>query len=296
MPFIKVGHENDQEIKIHFSDQGQGDVVVCIHGYPFSGSAWEKQLVPLLQAGYRVITYDRRGFGLSSHPSKGYDYDTFATDLNMLLAELNLQNVTLVGHSMGTGEVARYLGKYGSERIRAAVFIAPIPPFLLKTSDNQTGVDETVFEGLKDAIRNDRYAFMSDFLKNFYNTDKQSSFLVSEEKLRADFNLGTSSSPIAFYECVDTWITDFRKDLPSINVPSLIIQGDEDQILPLEATGKILAKKIKARLKVIEGGSHGIPWTHGEEIAKEILDFMKETATHIPKGQTIASESTRSTH
>lgn len=277
MGYITVGKENSSDIRIHYEDHGQGDVVLMIHGYPFSGTAWEKEEARFLQEGHRVITYDRRGFGLSSKPSTGYDWDTFAQDLDTIMNELGLTNVTLVGHSMGTGELTRYLAKYGSKRVTRAVFISPIPPFLLKTNDNPSGVDKNVFEGFKEAIKKDRYEFISTFLKNFYNLGVISKHNLSEEKLRADFNLAANSSPIAFLKCVDTWTADFRQDLPKITVPSLIIQGDADKILPFEATGKLMAKQIKAKLQVIEGGSHGIPWTHAGEINQAILSFIAET-------------------
>lgn len=273
MPFISVGQENSNDIKVYYEDHGQGDVLLMIHGYPFSGVAWEKQATFFLEKGYRVITYDRRGFGYSSKPSVGYDYDTFAKDLELLLIELDLNDVTLVGHSMGTGEITRYLSRYGSKRIKGGILVSPIPPFLLKTSDNQNGVDQKLFDGFNAAIKKDRYAFMSQFLDAFYNLGHGKHDL-SQEKIRADFNLGVSSSPIAFYECVNTWLTDFRQDLPKIDVPILVIQGDKDNILPLDVTGKILAPQIKADLRIIKGGSHGIPWTHADEISEAILEFI----------------------
>jgi non-heme chloroperoxidase len=281
MAFMTVGQENSSEIKIHYEDHGHGEPILMIHGYPFSGQAWEKQERRLIEAGHRVICYDRRGFGASSHPSKGYDYDTLAKDLDVLLEELHLTNVTLVGHSMGTGEIARYLGSFGSKRIRAAVFISPIPPFLLKNQENQQGVPAEDLENFKKRIKEDRYAFMSNFLKTFYNLDDSSNEVLSQEKLTADFNQGSSSSPIAFLKCVDSWLTDFRKDLPKIDIPCLVIQGDADKILPIEATGKVLAKQLKAPLKVIAGGSHGILWTHANEITDEIMNFLENVESKI---------------
>jgi non-heme chloroperoxidase len=276
MPYITVGKENFSDIKIHYEDHGKGNPIVLIHGFPFSGAAWEKQEAVLLKANHRVITYDRRGFGQSSQPSKGYNFDTFADDLQKLILELDLNDVTLVGHSMGTGEIARYLGTFGSKRISRAVFIAPIPPFLLKTEDNESGVDASVFEGIKSAIVADRPLYIAEFIKNFYNTDINLGKSVSKEKTFADFNLGTSASAIATLACVSSWLTDFRPDLPKINIPCLVIHGDADRILPFESTAQILAKAIKARLIKISGGSHGIPWTHAEVVNKEILEFMGE--------------------
>lgn len=279
MPHLIVGQENSQDIKIHFEDHGAGEIILMIHGYPFSGTAWEKEETVLLNEGYRVITYDRRGFGLSSRPSAGYDYDTFAKDLDTLLTELDLHEVTLVGHSMGTGEIARYLSHFGSDRISRAVFVAPIPPFILKTADNENGVDPEVFDTFKKEIDIDRYAFITDFLKKFYNTSKLLGKPLSDEKIRADFNLASSCSPIAFSKCVDTWLTDFRDDLPKITIPCHVIQGDADEILPFDITGKLLAEKLNCTLKVIPGGSHGIPWTHADIVSDEILSFMRRDTT-----------------
>lgn len=284
MPFITVDKENSSDIRIHYEDHGQGEeVLVLIHGYPFSGTAWEKEEAVFLQEGYRVITYDRRGFGLSSKPSSGYNWDTFANDLDKLLTTLDLRNVTLVGHSMGSGEVTRYLANFGSDRISRAVMISPIPPFLLKTDENE-GVPQSKFDEFKDAIKKDRYAFISEFLKNFYNLKMIfGNADLSDEKLRADFNLAASSSPIGFFECVSTWTADFRQDLSKITVPCLVIQGDADKILPFEFTGKKLAEKISAKLVTISGGSHGIPWTHADEISREIIEFMQYHVTAKPQ-------------
>lgn len=276
MPFVTVAQENSQDIKLHFEDHGSGEIILMIHGYPFSGGAWEKEEAVLLSEGFRVITYDRRGFGMSSRPSSGYDYDTFAKDLEALMSELDLTDVTLVGHSMGTGEIARYLSTFGSERVSRAVFVAPIPPFLLKTDNNPNGVDKEVFDEFKKAIEVDRYAFITDFLKKFYNTSKLLGKPLSDEKIKADFNLASISSPIAFLKCVDSWLTDFRDDLPKIDIPCHVIQGDADEILPFDITGKILAEKLGCTLKVIPGGSHGIPWTHADIISEEILTFMRQ--------------------
>jgi non-heme chloroperoxidase len=290
MSFVTVGKENKSDIKIHYTDHGQGEPLVLIHGYPFSGTAWEKEEAKFLEEGYRVITYDRRGFGLSSKPASGYNYDTFANDLDVLLNELSLRNVTLIGHSMGTGEITRYLGNYGAERVKSAVFISPIPPFILKTDDNPNGVDRDIFEGFKNKIQEDRYAFITEFLKNFYNLGLGNIFSgshISDEKLRADFSLACSSSPFGFYKCVDTWLTDFRSDIPKITVPCLIIQGDKDQILPIEKTGEVLAKQLTAKLAVIPGGSHGIPWTHADDICEEVLSFLAPSESLRPIRETI---------
>src|SRR5437660_4967 len=207
MPYVSVGTENGAAIEIYYEDHGSGTPVVLIHGYPLNGHSWERQERVLLQAGYRVITYDRRGFGRSSQPTVGYDYDTFATDLNALLEHLALQDIALVGFSMGTGEVARYLGKYGSGRVRKAAMLGAIPPFLLKTEDNPEGVDGEVFEGLEAAIVKDRYAYFKEFFDNFYNVDKLAPERISEQAWQASFTVAVGSSPYATYACVGTWLT-----------------------------------------------------------------------------------------
>ena len=236
MPSITVGNENDAAIEIHYEDHGSGRPVVLIHGYPLNGNSWERQERELLNHGHRVITYDRRGFGRSSQPTVGYDYDTFAADLNALLEHLDLTDIVLAGFSMGTGEVTRYLGSYGSARVRKAALLGAIPPFLLKTNDNPEGVDEAVFDAIKVAVVKDRYVWFKDFFDNFYNVDKLMPERISEQAWQASFNVAAGASPYASYACVDTWLTDFREDLPKIDVPVLVVHGTEDRILPFEAT------------------------------------------------------------
>jgi non-heme chloroperoxidase len=277
MPHIKVGTENDTDIKIYYEDHGSGQPVVLIHGYPLNSDSWERQEPELLSAGYRVIRYDRRGFGYSSRPTTGFDYDTFAADLNALLEQLSLEDVVLVGFSMGTGEVIRYLGKYGSARVRKGVLFGAIPPFLLKTADNPEGVDGQVFKGIQAAIVKDRYAYFKDFLDNFYNVDKFAPDRISEQAWQASFNVAAAASPHASYACVDAWLTDFRADLPNIDVPMLVVHGTEDRILPYEATAKRLPGLV-ANLKLIsvEGGPHNIGWTHPEESNRALLEFLAD--------------------
>jgi non-heme chloroperoxidase len=277
MTRITVGSENTTAIEIHYEDHGSGQPVVLIHGYPLNGESWELQERALLQAGYRVITYDRRGFGHSSHPTVGYDYDTFAADLNALLEKLDLDDVVLAGFSMGSGEVTRYLAMYGSRRVRKAALLGAIPPFLLKTADNPEGVDGQVFEGIKAAIVKDRYAYFKDFFDNFYNVDKLAPERIGERALQASFNVAAGASPYATYACVDTWLTDFRGDLPKIDVPTLVIHGTEDRILPFDATSKRLPGLIKdVRLVTVEGGPHNIAWTHPDEVNRALLAFLSE--------------------
>jgi non-heme chloroperoxidase len=275
MPHINVGTENDTDIKIYYEDHGSGQPVVLIHGYPLNSDSWERQEPELLSAGYRVIRYDRRGFGNSSRPTTGFDYDTFAADLNALMEQLALEDVVLVGFSMGTGEVTRYLGKYGSARVRKGVLLGAIPPFLLKTDDNPEGVDGQVFKDIQAAIVKDRYAYFKDFLNNFYNVDKLGPDRISEQAWQASFNVAADSSPHASYACVGTWLTDFRADLSNIEVPMLVVHGTEDRILPYEATAKRLPGLV-ANLKLIsvEGGPHNIGWTHPEESNKALLEFL----------------------
>jgi non-heme chloroperoxidase len=241
-----------------------------------NGHSWEKQVLVLLNAGYRVITYDRRGFGASSQPSFGYDYDTFAADLNTLMTKLDLQNTVLVGFSMGTGEVTHYLGKYGSERVQKAVLMAPVPPFLLKTDDNPEGVDQSVFDGIMKAIVDDRPAYFSAFFKAFFNVDVLLGKRISNETIQASWNVAVGSSAKATLDCVPSWLTDFRDDLPRIDVPTLIIHGDADRILPLESTAARLLLLIKnSQLVVIPGGSHAINWTHADQVNPVLLDFLQ---------------------
>jgi len=277
MPYVTVGKENSGDIELYYEDHGSGRPVVLIHGFPQSGAAWEKQVLALLKAGYRNITYDRRGFGKSSQPTMGYDYDTFAADLNKIMTDLNLRETTLVGHSMGTGEVARYLNTFGSGRVSKAVFVSPIPPFLLKTGDNPEGVDQSVFDSILQSIAKDRPAYLTKFFSDFYNLDVTLGNRISEEVVRSSWNIAVGASAAGTAACVPTWLTDFRKDLPRIDVPALIIQGDADRILPFPVTGKRLNDALKgSRLVVLKDGSHGLPWTHGEEINNELLSFLKQ--------------------
>ena len=284
MPYITVGKENSGTIDIYYEDHGSGTPVVLIHGYPLSGSSWEKQVPVLLDAGHRVITYDRRGFGKSSQPTTGYNYDAFAEDLHKLVTQLGLRDFGLVGFSMGGGEVARYLGKYGSKGVNKAVIISGVPPFLLMTPDNPEGVDGSVFEGIKKAIVADRYAFFTDFFKNFYNTDLLLGKRVSEQAVQASWNIGAGASATASLACVPTWHEDFRSDLSRVDVPTLVIHGDADRILPIAATGLRTAKLIKgARLLVVKDGPHCITWTHAEQVNGGLLEFLGKDKEALKK-------------
>jgi non-heme chloroperoxidase len=277
MPYMTVGKENSGNIDLYYEDHGSGKPVVLIHGYPLSGASWEKQMAALLPAGHRVITYDRRGFGKSSQPTTGYNYDTFAEDLHKLVTHLQLRDVALAGFSMGGGEVARYIGKYGSKGVSKAVFIAAVPPFLLKTPDNPEGVDGSVFDGIQKAIAADRYAFFTEFFKNFYNTDLLLGKRVSEQAVQSSWNVAAGSSATASFACVPTWHEDFRKDLTRVDVPTLVIHGDADRIVPIGASGHRTATLIKgARLMAVKNGPHCITWTHAEEVNRELVNFLGE--------------------
>lgn len=276
MAFVTVGEENSTSIDLYYEDHGSGPPVVLIHGYPLDGHSWEKQLPMLLDTGHRVITYDRRGFGQSSQPTTGYDYDTFTADLDALLTRLDLHGVTLVGFSMGSGEVTRYLSRHGTDRVARAALLGPIPPFLLKTRDNPAGVDQSVFDGLLDAVRRDRYAFFSAFFRDFYATDENLGTRLSEEALRASFNVARHSGAHASVACVPTWLTDFRADVPALaNVPLLIVQGTHDRILPIDSCGRRLHQLLPDATYVeIDGAPHGMSWTHWADVNSALEEFV----------------------
>jgi len=286
MSYIEVGKENSTSIHLYYEDHGSGSPVVLIHGYPLSSASWEKQVPALLQAGHRVIAYDRRGFGKSSQPTTGYNYDTFAEDLHKLVTHLKLRDFTLVGFSMGGGEVARYIGKYGSKGVSNAVIIGGVPPFLLKTADNPEGVDGSVFEGIQKAVAADRYAFFTEFFKNFYNTDVNLGKRVSEQAVQASWNVAAIASATASLACVPTWHEDFRNDVARIDVPTLVIHGDADRIVPFSAAGQRTAKLINgAELVVIKDGPDNVAWTHAEEVNNALVSFLAKPAA---KGQASA--------
>jgi non-heme chloroperoxidase len=278
MPYVTVGTENSSPIDIYYEDHGSGQPIILIHGFPLNGASWEKQIPELLDAGYRVITYDRRGFGKSSQPTVGYDYRTFAADLKTLIDTLDLSDLVLAGFSMGTGEVTRYLGTYGSQRVVKAALFAPIPPFLLLSDDNPQGVPAEVFEGFKQAIRDDRPAYLKSFLDAFNNVDVFGGTRISDQALQQQFIVGVGASAIGTVRCVDTWLTDFRDDLPKLDVPVLVVQGTEDRILPIDATGRRLPGLIKdVRFIEVDRGPHNIGWTHPDEVNSALHDFLTES-------------------
>jgi non-heme chloroperoxidase len=274
--FVTVGRENSTNIDLYYEDLGSGRPVVLVHGYPLNGHSWERQTKALVDAGYRVIAYDRRGWGQSSQPIAGHDYDTYAADLKELLEQLDLDDIVLCGFSMGTGEVTRYLGKYGSERVEKAVMFGAIPPFLLKTDDNPEGVDGSVYEGIKEAALKDRYVWFKQFFDDFYNVDKLAPARISEHAWQASFNVACMGSAYSSYACVDAWLTDFRDDLPKIDVPTLVAHGTEDRILPYQATAARLPDLIEdVEVIPVEEGPHNIGWTHPEVVNPLLLAFVE---------------------
>jgi non-heme chloroperoxidase len=289
MPHVNVGKENSGDVSLYYEDHGSGDPVVLIHGYPLSGASWERQIPALLAAGHRVITYDRRGFGKSSQPSTGYNYDTFAEDLHKLISHLHLREFALVGFSMGGGEIARYIGKHGSKGVTKAVFISSVPPFLLKTPDNPEGVDRAVFDGIEKAITADRYAFFTAFFKDFYNTDQLLGKRISDQAVQASWNIAAGASATASLACVAAWYEDFRKDLARVDVPTLVIHGDSDRIVPFAAAGQRTAQLVKgARLHVVKDGPHAVNWTHADEVTPALVEFLGTNAKVVARKDTAA--------
>ncbi|MFH9012176.1 alpha/beta fold hydrolase [Streptomyces sp. NPDC017943] len=276
MPYITVGQENSTAIDLYYEDHGSGQPVVLIHGFPLDGHSWERQSAVLLDAGHRVITYDRRGFGQSSQPTTGYDYDTFADDLNTVMETLDLRDAVLVGFSMGTGEVARYLARHGSARVAKAAFLASLEPCLLKSDDNPDGVaPKEFFDGIIAAVKADRYAYYTEFYKDFYNLDENLGTRISEEAVRNSWQVAARGGSHAAAAAPATWYTDFRADIPAIDVPALILHGTADRILPVEGTGRPFHKALAAADYVeIEGAPHGLLWTHAEEVNAALLAFL----------------------
>ncbi|QQQ79453.1 alpha/beta hydrolase [Saccharothrix sp. 6-C] len=277
MGTITVGTEGSTDVELYYEDHGSGQPVVLIHGYPLDGQSWEKQTAALVEAGYRVITYDRRGFGRSSKTMTGYDYDTFAGDLDKVLTRLDLRDVVLVGFSMGSGEVARYLGSYGSERVAKAAFLGALQPFLLQAEDNPAGVPQSVFDGIAEQAEADRYAWYENFFVDFFNTDENLGSRLSDAALRANWATAVDSAPVAAYACVPTWLTDFRADVERIDVPALILHGTADRILPIDATAREFRRRLPdARYVEIDGAPHGLLLTHTAEVNAALLAFLTD--------------------
>lgn len=279
MGSITVGHENGAPINLHFEDVGAGKPVVLIHGWPLSGRSWEKQVPALVEEGYRVITYDRRGFGQSSQPWNGYEYDTFAKDLNEVLKHLDLQEVTLVGFSMGGGEVARYIGTYGTDRIARAILAGAVPPYLYKASDNPDGgFDDAGIQSLQEGVKSDRIAFLDNFTTNFFASGDRKD-LVSEEFRIYNRDIAAFASPKGTLDCIAAFSkTDFREDLKKFDVPTLILHGDSDAIVPLEISGQKAHELIaESQLVVVKDGPHGFNATHADEFNAELIQFLKNS-------------------
>jgi pimeloyl-ACP methyl ester carboxylesterase len=278
MGYVTVGTENSTDIDIYYEDHGSGQPVVLVHGYPLDGHSWELQARALLEAGYRVITYDRRGFGRSSKVATGYDYDTFAADLHRLLTRLDLHDVVLVGFSMGTGELARYVRNHGHERIAKLAFLASLEPFLVRTDDNPGGAPRDGFEATIAAARADRFAWFTQFYRDFYNLDETLGSRVSEEVVRANWNTATASAPTAAWAVVPAWIEDFRPDVAAVRAagtPALIVHGTADRLLPIDVTGGgVHAAFPEAEYGGLEGAPHGLLWTHAAEVNEALLRFV----------------------
>lgn len=274
MPFIKSSQQNAKPVNIYYEDLGKGKPIVFIHGWPLSGSMWEYQVVPLTAQGFRCITYDRRGFGKSDRPFSGYDYDTMAGDLKALMDELNLQDVMLVGFSMGGGEIAKYFTHYGNAHVSKVVLVSCVTPYMLKTPDNSEGVPQDVFEQMTEGMKEDRPGFMEAFNKTFYGVSLMN-HPVSDAFLQNALTKVMDSSPIATLECAKAFaFTDFRNDMTNINVPTLVIHGDADNTVPIKATGAESARVIKdARLIVYKGAPHGLWFTEKEKLTQDLIDF-----------------------
>jgi non-heme chloroperoxidase len=277
MGTVVVGQENSTPIELYYEDHGDGPPVVLLHGWPVDSRSWEPQLYPLLSAGHRVITYDRRGFGRSSRPTAGYDFTTLAADLNALLEQLDLTGATVIGFSLGTGELARYIGRYGTGRLNGCVFIESLAPSFAKSADNPWGVDEAGVAGVQQAILGDRFAWLQGLIGDFLNLDDYLGKRVSEETVRALWNAGAEAAPYATWACPPGWLDDFTDDIKRIDVPMLIVHGTADRILPIDGQGRRLHAALPdARYVEIDGGPHVLAVTHTEELNRELLAFLAE--------------------
>ncbi len=280
MGYITVGQENSTDIELYYEDQGSGQPVVLVHGYPLDGHSWELQTRELLAAGYRVITYDRRGFGASSKVGSGYDYDTFASDLDTVLSTLDLRDVILVGFSMGTGELARYVTNHGHERVAKLAFLASLEPFLVQRDDNPEGVPQSVFDGIVDAARADRYAWFTQFYQDFYNLEENLGTRISEEVVRANWTTAVGSAPgrrVRGRALVDRGLprpTSRRSGRPASR-PS-ILHGTKDNILPIDASGRRFARRPCPTRSTSRSRAHphGLLWTHADEVNAALLAFV----------------------
>ncbi len=276
MPYLDRTTGTDlSDIKIYYEDYGTGKPIILIHGWPLSGAMWEYQVPVLIDAGYRVITYDRRGFGKSSRPYTGFDYSTMSHDLHELILKLELEGVTLVGFSMGGGEIAKYVDKYGTSNLSKLIFISSIAPYMLKTDDNADGVPASVFEDMKTAVKEDRSGFLKGFGENFVNYE-QNIERVSDGQLDYNFNIAAAASPKGTLDCIDAFgTTDLRDPMKTIDVPTLFIHGDADEIVPLKPTSEAGHKLVKdSDLKIIKDAPHGLYLTHKEKLHQHLLEFL----------------------
>ncbi len=278
MAYIRVATENSVDIELSYTDQGSGQPVVLIHGFPLDGESWGKQQAALLDAGYRVVAYDRRGFGDSTKAGSGYDYDTFAADLHALMEELDLRDAVLVGFSMGTGEIARYLSRYGAERVAKAAFLGSLEPYLLITDEHPDGAGpQEFFDGIRADVLKDRYAFLTGFFEGFYNLEENLGTRISDEALAASVATGNRAGNTAIAAAPLTWPTDFRDDIPAITMPALILHGTADNVLPIDKTARKFRELLpEATYVEIEGAPHGLLWTHGDEVNEALLAFLRD--------------------
>jgi non-heme chloroperoxidase len=279
MSTVTVGQENSSSIELYYEDHGSGPPVVLLAGWPLDSRSWKPQLAPLLDAGHRVVLYDRRGFGQSSRPATGYDFDTLAEDLHTVLSELDLRDVTLVGFSLGTGELARYVGSHGTERLRGCVFIESLAPSFAKSAENPTGADQAVVDSVQQAISADRFQWLTGLLGDLFNLDENLGHRISEETVRATWSAAADASPIATWACPPGWLEDFSRDITRIDVPTLILHGTADRILPIEGQGRRLHAALPdARYVEIDGGPHVMGVTHAHEVNEQLLAFLAQPA------------------
>ena len=278
MGTMTVGQENSTPIELYYEDHGSGDPVVLLAGWPLDSRSWEPQVHSLLEVGHRVIAYDRRGFGRSSRPTEGYDFDALADDLHQLLTELDLREVTLIGFSLGTGELARYIGTHGTGRLKSCVFIETLAPSFAKSGENPEGVDQAGVAGVQQAILDDRFAWLTGLVENLLNLDDYLGKRVSEQTVRAIWNAGADASPWATWACPPGWLADFSDDITKIDIPTLILHGTADRILPINGQGRRLHAALPAaRYAEIDGGPHVMGITHAEEVNRELLAFLRDT-------------------
>jgi non-heme chloroperoxidase len=275
MPFVRSDSSSASPVDIYYDDFGTGRPVVLVHAWPLDSSAWEKQIIALLAAGHRVITFDRRGFGRSGRSANGYDFDSLAADLASLIQSLNLKDAVLVGHSMGGGEVARFLSRHNKGNVTSAIYIAAINPYLTKDATNSDGMDASVFLGLQKAIREDRFMFLKSDLRGYYNATEFGQHFVSVETLDANFQVAVGASAIATHDCVSAWTTDLRPDHEAISLPTLVIHGTADASAPFSLTASKTAMYPHTTLVPIADAPHGLIWTHAGEVNDAMLEFLR---------------------